>query len=104
MLVLLLGYGLVEIPRSFWYRSDIYHQIQREYFNLAKITEEKHEATEDLDGILTDVKKVSDNTRFGHPLRRAVNIICKKCPNDFQDSLCETENHEYNDANVPSER
>lgn len=104
LLVLLLGYGLVEIPRSFWYRSDIYHQIQREYFNLAKITEEKHEATEDLDGILTDVKKVSDNTRFGHPLRRAVNIICKKCPNDFQDSLCETENHEYNDANVPSER
>jgi len=104
LLVLLLGYGLVEIPRSFWHRSDINHQIDRHYFNLAKITEEKHEATEDVDTILTEVRKISDNTRFGHPLRRYVNIICKKCPDSFQDSLCDTDYHEYNDANVPSER
>lgn len=104
LLVLLLGYGLVEIPRSFWHRSDINHQIDRHYFNLAKITEEKHEATEDLDSILAEVRKISDNTRFGHPLRRYVNIICKKCPDQFQDTLCNTDYHEYNDANVPSER
>ena len=83
---------------------DIIHQIKREYFNLAKITEEKHEATEDLDGILSEVKKFSDSTRFGHPLRRFINVIIKKCPTDFQNTLCQTENHEYNDANVPSER
>ena len=64
----------------------------------------QNQATEDVDTILTEVRKISDNTRFGHPLRRYVNIICKKCPDSFQDSLCDTDYHEYNDANVPSER
>lgn len=106
LLVLLLGYGLVEIPRSFWHRSSIQHQIEWEYFNLAKITEEKHEAVEELENVLQEAKKISENVRFGHPCRKHVNTIIKKCPEEFQDQLArEAEDYrEHNDANVPSQR
>ena len=106
VLVLLLGYGLVEIPRSFWHRSSIQHQIEWEYFNLAKITEEKHEAVEELESVLGEAKKVSEAVRFGHPCRKHVNTIIKKCPDEFQDELAREQDdyREYSDTNIPSQR
>lgn len=106
LLVLLLGYGLVEIPRSLWVRSSVQHQVEWQYFNLAKITEEKHEAVEELENVLQETKKVSDAVRFGHPSRKMVNTIVKKCPENFQDDLArESEDYrEYNDQNIPSKR
>ena len=87
-------------------RSSVQHQVEWQYFNLAKITEEKHEAVEELENVLQETKKVSDAVRFGHPSRKMVNTIVKKCPENFQDDLArESEDYrEYNDQNIPSKR
>jgi len=105
LLVLLLGYGLVELPRSYWHRSSIQHQLEWEYFSLAKVTEDKHEATEELNLILIEVKKASKGVPFGHVLRKHVNTILKKCPAAFQEEVAREEaQNGPNEDLMPSER
>uniref|UniRef100_A0A8C5BNJ1 LMBR1 domain containing 2a n=1 Tax=Gadus morhua TaxID=8049 RepID=A0A8C5BNJ1_GADMO len=48
LLVLLLGYGLVEIPRSYWLASCHGYLLAKTYFKAAKMATEKAEAEENL--------------------------------------------------------
>ena len=52
LLVLLLGYGLVEVPRNVWHAANVDLSLARTYFRLAKLSTEKQEASEDLDDVL----------------------------------------------------
>lgn len=52
LLVLLLGYGLMEVPRLCWMNSKRGHMLSRTHFKLAKLSIEKIEAEEDLEDIL----------------------------------------------------
>lgn len=57
LLVLLLGYGLVEIPRSYWNSSRHGHLLVKTYFKASKLMTEKADAEENLE----DVMEVSDS-------------------------------------------
>lgn len=48
LLVLLLGYGLVEIPRSYWLSSSNSFLLAKTYFKVAKLATEKAAAEENL--------------------------------------------------------
>ncbi|KAH8031761.1 hypothetical protein HPB51_020832 [Rhipicephalus microplus] len=52
LLVLLLGHGLVEVPRSLWHRAQPGHALCRTYFRAAKLSLEGAEAQERLDDLL----------------------------------------------------
>ena len=52
LLVLLLGYGLVEVPRTLWNNSKRGHLLQFTYFKIAKLSVEKSEAEENLEDVL----------------------------------------------------
>lgn len=52
LLVLLLGYGLVEVPRYIWNKSKYPHMLSRTYFKIAKQSTEKTEAEENLEDVL----------------------------------------------------
>lgn len=52
LLVLLLGYGLVEIPRSYWLSSSHSYLLAKTYFKVAKMAAEKCEAEEKLADIM----------------------------------------------------
>lgn len=52
LLVLLLGYGLVEVPRKYWYQSKKGYLLNYIYFQLAKLSTEKSEAEEHLEDVL----------------------------------------------------
>ena len=52
LLVLLLGYGLVEVPRGIWNNSKRGHMLSYTYFKLAKLSVEKTEAEENLEDVL----------------------------------------------------
>ena len=56
-MVLLMGYGMVEVPRYVWDLSRREHRLRRTYFQVAKLHSEKSDATETLE----DVLDVSDN-------------------------------------------
>lgn len=52
LLVLLLGYGLVEIPRSYWNASRHGHMLIKTYFKASKLMTEKADAEENLEDVM----------------------------------------------------
>ena len=109
LLVLLLGYGLVAVPRSFWFKSITLLRLRQIYFKLAKLHGEKCDAEETLEDILNDVKSLAEKIKYNHPLRQCVDIIIKKCPDSFRSNLRRNV-EDYDDYNeeaardIPSEK
>ena len=52
LLVLLLGYGLIDVPRSCMRSARLHDRLTRTYFSLAKMSLEKTEAEETLEDVL----------------------------------------------------
>lgn len=50
--MLLLGYGLVEIPRSYWEASRRGHLLVKTYFKASKLMTEKADAEENLEDVM----------------------------------------------------
>lgn len=112
LLVLLLGYGLVEVPRTLWYRSTTSLNLKQIYFKIAKLHGEKCDAEENLEDILNEVKKIAEKIRYNHSLRNCIDLIVKKCPENFQSNL-RRNNEDYRDydevrnnrdRDIPSEK
>lgn len=87
LLVLLLGYGLVEIPRSHWSGAKKGYLLMKTYFKAAKLMTEKADAEENLEDIMEEVRKVSESIKYNHPLRKCVDTILKKCPVEYQERM-----------------
>ena len=96
--MLLLGYGLVAVPRSLWSRSITSLHLKQIYFKLGKFHGEKCEAEENLEDILTEIKTIAEKIKYNHPLRNCVDIIVKKCPENFRVNLRRNV-EDYNDYN-----
>ena len=52
LLVLLLGFGLIDVPSSCWHNARLRQRLTRTYFSLAKMSLEKAEAEETLEDVL----------------------------------------------------
>ncbi|XP_060552917.1 G-protein coupled receptor-associated protein LMBRD2-like [Ruditapes philippinarum] len=106
LLVLLLGYGLVEVPRYVWNNAKHSYMLSRTYFKIAKQSTEKTEAEENLEDVLEEVKQASEKIRYNHSLRRHVETILEKCPDSVRNSVSRTEDYEdYNKSiETPSEK
>lgn len=52
LLVLLLGYALVEQPRRLWNNANLTYLLNYSYFKVAKLSSEKCEAEETVDDVL----------------------------------------------------
>ncbi|XP_028319046.1 G-protein coupled receptor-associated protein LMBRD2B [Gouania willdenowi] len=87
LLVLLLGYGLVEIPRSYWNASRHGHLLIKTYFKASKLMTEKVDAEENLEDVMEEVRKVSECIKYNHPTRKFVDTILRKCPLDYQEKM-----------------
>lgn len=87
LLVLLLGYGLVEIPRSYWLSSSHDYLLAKTYFKVAKMATEKAEAEENLADVMEDVASVHGSVRYNHCLRKFVDTILTKCPAEYREEM-----------------
>uniref|UniRef100_A0A3Q2P1F0 LMBR1 domain containing 2b n=1 Tax=Fundulus heteroclitus TaxID=8078 RepID=A0A3Q2P1F0_FUNHE len=87
LLVLLLGYGLVEIPRSYWNASRHGHLLMKTYFKASKLMTEKADAEENLEDVMEEVRKVSESIKYNHPLRKCIDTVLRKCPIDYQEKM-----------------
>jgi len=52
LLVLLLGYGLVDVPRTLWNNSKRGYLLHATYFKIARLSVEKTEAEETLEDVM----------------------------------------------------
>ncbi|TSQ12725.1 LMBR1 domain-containing protein 2-B [Bagarius yarrelli] len=78
LLVLLMGYGLVEIPRSYWEASKPGHLLLKTYFKAAKLMTEKADAEENLEDVMEEVRKVNESIKYNHPFRKYIDTILRK--------------------------
>lgn len=86
LLVVLLGYGLVELPRLLISRSKHFQSLSRHYFKVGKLNAEKCEAEEKLDDVLEEIHQVYSilGTNEHDPLHLYLAKIVDKCPPDWK--------------------
>ncbi|XP_054154201.1 G-protein coupled receptor-associated protein LMBRD2-like [Oppia nitens] len=88
LLVVLLGYGLVEIPRSCFNVSHYGRSLNYLYFKVAKLSAEKCESDEKLDDVLDEIQTCLESLRGDHdPMRPYLDIIVDKCPLDWRHQM-----------------
>ncbi|XP_047449041.1 G-protein coupled receptor-associated protein LMBRD2a [Mugil cephalus] len=105
LLVLLLGYGLVEIPRSYWLSSSHDYLLAKTYFKAAKMSSEKAAAEENLADVMEEVASIHESVRDGHSLRKCVDTIFTKCPPDYQEEMIRRGENSAGEHNgIPTKR
>ncbi|KAK9890599.1 hypothetical protein WA026_011964 [Henosepilachna vigintioctopunctata] len=87
LLVLLLGYALVEVPRSLWNNSNRSYVLTHSYFKTAKIMSDKCEAEETVDDVLESLHAVSLVIKPGHHLYENLETIMQKVPTELRDRM-----------------
>ncbi|XP_011185925.1 LMBR1 domain-containing protein 2 homolog [Zeugodacus cucurbitae] len=83
LLVLLLGYALVEVPRSLWNNAMTGFTLQYAYFKLAKLSSSKAEAEENVDDVLESLQGINRAIPNDHELRPCVETILRKVPTEL---------------------
>lgn len=104
LLVLLLGYALVEVPRSLWNNSYYTYVINYAYFKAAKLSSDKCEAEETVDDVLESLQAISLAVRPGHPLHHNLETILHKVPIELRDRMSRRQLPEDTPIDVPSEK
>lgn len=86
LLVVLLGYGLVELPRFLINRSKYTQSMNQLYFRVARVNSEKCEAEEKLDDVLEEIHQAFNaiGTNENSPLKKYLTKIVDKCPPDWK--------------------
>ncbi|XP_076051172.1 LMBR1 domain-containing protein 2 homolog [Oratosquilla oratoria] len=79
-LVLLLGYGLVDVPQSIWFTASPLHALSHAYFRAAKLAQERAEANERLNDLLQSLRSIGQCVGPGHALRPHLDVMESKVP------------------------
>ncbi|KAK3882291.1 hypothetical protein Pcinc_013321 [Petrolisthes cinctipes] len=103
-LVLLLGYGLVEVPRSLWHSASTIHTLHHSYFHAAKLSQERAEANERVNDLLQSMRALGGSLGPGHPLRPHMDVIESKVPVELLDRVRRHPPPDSPHADVPSEK
>eukprot|EP00095_Tigriopus_kingsejongensis_P000213 maker-scaffold55_size446313-snap-gene-0.15 protein:Tk00213 transcript:maker-scaffold55_size446313-snap-gene-0.15-mRNA-1 annotation:"lmbr1 domain-containing protein 2-like protein" len=87
VLVFMLGYGLVEVPRTLWKHTQRGYQLNRAYFKVAKLMTERTDSEESLDDALTSLYGVSQVIGQADPRRSFVDTITVKVPLEMMEKI-----------------
>ncbi|CAF2803133.1 unnamed protein product [Rotaria sp. Silwood2] len=87
LLVLMLGYGLVEVPLNIYNHSRTAYMLSHTQFKLAKIYDEKINVEERLDSLVDDVTKSCMEIKTNDPLRRDLEQIIKIVPEQYSNRI-----------------
>ena len=88
LLVVLLGYGLVEIPRHCFNSSYYGRSLSYLYFKVAKLSAEKCESEEKLEDVLDEIQTCLESLNGERdPMRPYLDIIVEKCPDEWRQQM-----------------
>ena len=86
LLVLMLGYGLVEVPRNLWLGSKRGHRLSQAYFGVSKLWTERSDAEGQLEEVLTSVEAAGKGVA-GVLLRGYLDTIVSKVPTEMMERV-----------------
>lgn len=90
LLTILMGYGLVEIPRTCFinYNCNYKYKLDYLFFKVAKRNGEKCEADGNLDDLLDEIRELYIYaTDTSHMFSGHLETILRKCPETFQNEF-----------------
>ncbi|TRY67592.1 hypothetical protein TCAL_03463 [Tigriopus californicus] len=87
VLVLMLGYGLIEVPRNLWKFTQKGYQLNRAYFKVAKLMTERTDAEESLDDALATLHAVGQIIGQNDLRRPFVDTIMAKVPIEMMEKI-----------------
>uniref|UniRef100_A0A7E4ZU73 LMBR1 domain-containing protein 2 n=1 Tax=Panagrellus redivivus TaxID=6233 RepID=A0A7E4ZU73_PANRE len=88
LLTVLLGYGLVEVPRQLWQISNKGSRLEKTYFDVDRLSAEKNDAEETLREVYMEAREVLNvlQNHRGDARGKAQQILAK-IPNDIAQEL-----------------
>ncbi|XP_031825371.1 LMBR1 domain-containing protein 2 homolog [Nomia melanderi] len=104
LLVLLLGYALVEVPRGLWNASKPGYTLNYSYFKVAKLSLDKCEAEETVDDILESLQAATVSIGPGHPFHCNLETIFQKIPAELKDRMNRRQLPDDTPTDTPSEK
>lgn len=104
LLVLLLGYALVEVPRGLWNNSNQTYVLNHAYFRAAKLSSDKCEAEETVDDVLESLQAISLAVQPGHPLHNNFETILQKVPTELRERMVRRQLPADTPTDAPSEK
>ncbi|KJH52610.1 LMBR1-like region [Dictyocaulus viviparus] len=87
LLVVLLGYGFVELPRTLWNMGSKNYPLRKTYFNIDKLSTDKNEAEEALKDAYREARSVLNILKNEHRAREKAQIIISRFPEEVVDEL-----------------
>ncbi|XP_018320337.1 LMBR1 domain-containing protein 2 homolog [Agrilus planipennis] len=104
LLVLLLGYAFVEVPRSLWNNGNLIYVLNHSYFKVAKLSSDKCEAEETVDDVLESLQAITIAVKPGHTLYQHVETIMQKVPVELKEKMNRRELPDDTPVDAPSEK
>ncbi|GAM18606.1 hypothetical protein SAMD00019534_017810 [Acytostelium subglobosum LB1] len=83
LVIILMGYGLVETPRYIWNTANRQITLKHLQFQVCNLMQQKKKAQEELFSTLKLIKKVADRTRKYDPFEEYVQTIVNQCPPEY---------------------
>ncbi|CAF1105502.1 unnamed protein product [Adineta steineri] len=87
LLVLMLGYGLVQVPKNIYNHSRTVYMLGHMQFKLSQLYNEKVEIEERLDSLIDDVTKFCMQIKANDPLRPCLEQIIKIVPEQYSNRI-----------------
>uniref|UniRef100_A0A915PT97 Uncharacterized protein n=1 Tax=Setaria digitata TaxID=48799 RepID=A0A915PT97_9BILA len=80
LLVVLLGYGLIEVPRQFWQMGSRDYRLNKTYFDIDKLSADKNDADDTLQELYKEARSVLMLLCNEHILRGYAETVVAKFP------------------------
>ena len=112
LLVLMLGYGLVQVPLNIYNHSRTAYVLSHVQFKLSQLYNEKIDTEERLESLVDEVSKLSLQIKYNDPLRPCLEEIVRIIPEQYSNrvklTMDDYEDYRSNNTNqltdLPSER
>ncbi|XP_065215486.1 LMBR1 domain-containing protein 2 homolog [Planococcus citri] len=83
LLIILLGYALVDVPRKLWFSGNPQLCLLRSYFQVSKLTSDFYDAEAELKNLIQRIYITEARIPENDPLRVYVDIVCSIIPVQF---------------------
>ncbi|KAK6103701.1 LMBR1-like membrane family protein [Brugia pahangi] len=92
LLVILLGYGLIEVPRQFWQMGSRDYRLNKTYFDIDKLSTDKNDAEHAVREAYKEARSVLTLLCSEHTLRKYAQIILAKFPPELVSQITSRSN------------
>lgn len=87
LLVLMLGYGLVQVPLNVYNHSRTSYMLCYVQFKLSKLYNEKIDIEERLESLVDEISKLCLDIKYNDPLRPCLEEIVKIVPEQYSNRV-----------------